>query len=139
MKRVLSAALVVLSASLASLSSDAHAKFSVCNQSIDVINVAIGVERDGVFSSEGWWTIGANQCADVLRTALESRFVYVFAIDVFGQSLLSGTTPLCVGRRRFQIAGTADCWERGYRAERFFEVDTQNVSSWTLFVAAPAQ
>ena len=115
------------------------AKFSVCNQSIDVINVAVGRERSETFETEGWWTIGANQCADVIRTDLTSRYIYVYVMDVFGQALLNGTTEMCVGRRSFEIQGTQDCWERGYRTEQFFEVDTGNVATWTLFVAAPAQ
>ncbi len=117
----------------------AQAEFAVCNQSIDVINVAIGQEVSGEFQTEGWWTVGANQCANVIRKPLDSRFVYVFATDVFGQEVLNGSTPMCVGVKRFTIKGEGGCWERGYRQERFFEVDTQSVERWTLFITPPAQ
>ena len=116
---------------------NAHAQFSVCNQSIDVVNVAIGREVDATFQTEGWWTIGANQCADVIRRPLEARYIYVYAMDVFGQSLLNGTTPLCVAKNGFTVRGDRDCWERGLREERFFEVDTQRVDRWTLFIRSP--
>ena len=117
----------------------AFAEFAVCNQSIDVINVSIGQQIGGEFQTEGWWTIGANQCADVIRKPLDSRFIYVFATDVFGQEVLNGSTPMCVGVKRFTIKGDDSCWERGYMQERFFEVDTQSVERWTLFISPPVQ
>ena len=117
----------------------ALAEFAVCNQSIDVINVSVGQQIDGEFQTEGWWTIGANQCADVIRNPLDSHFIYVFATDVFGQEVLNGSTPMCVGVKGFTIKGDDSCWERGYRQERFFEVDTQSVERWTLFISPPAQ
>jgi len=113
----------------------AFAEFAVCNQSIDVINVAVGQEVTGEFQTEGWWTVGANQCANVVRKPLDSRFIYVFATDVFGQDVLNGSTPMCVGVKRFVIRGDDNCWERGYRQERFYEVDTQSVERWTLFIS----
>lgn len=118
-----------------SCAGSALAEFAVCNQSIDVVNVAIGREVSGEFQTEGWWTVGANQCANVIRKPLDSRFIYVLATDVFGQDVLNGSTPMCVGVKRFVVRGDDNCWERGYRQERFFEVDTQSVERWTLFIS----
>ena len=70
----------------------ARAEFSVCNQTLDVVNVAIGQQRDDVFRTEGWWTIGSNQCANVIREDLRTRYVYVYATDVFGMRT-SGAFP----------------------------------------------
>lgn len=117
----------------------ARAEFAVCNQSFDVINLAIGQYEYEAFVTEGWWTVGPNQCANVIDEPLRARYVYVFAQDVFGNELLAGTTPMCIGTRRFEIRGEADCLQRGYLETRFFEVDTQSMERWTLFVAAPAQ
>ena len=117
----------------------AWAQFAVCNQSFDVVNVAIGEETGGVFETRGWWTIGTNQCANVIRDELRNRFIYVFAMDVFGQPMLRGSVPMCVARPfpppDGVISGIEDCWLKGYEEVLFFEVDTQAVERWTLFLS----
>ncbi len=60
--------------------------------------------------------MGANQCVNVIRDPLVNQFIYIYATDVFGQPLLSGTTSMCVGTRRFVIRGDKDCWVNGYEA-----------------------
>ena len=118
----------------------ARAEFTVCNQTLDVVNLSVGQEQrdpsddEAFWQTEGWWTVGANQCVNVIRDELANRYVYIYAIDVFGQPLLNGTTPMCVGTRRYVIRGDGDCWTRGYKQAPFFEVDTQNTVRWTLFL-----
>lgn len=112
----------------------AHAEFAICNQSFDVVNVAIGQDVGGTFRTEGWWTIGTNQCANVIKDVLLGRYIYVYAQDVFGQPILDGVTEMCVDTKRFEINGIEDCWLRGHVAAPFFEVDTQAVERWTLFL-----
>lgn len=112
----------------------AQAEFAICNQSFDVVNVAIGQDIDGIFQTEGWWTVGTNQCANVVKDVLRNRYIYVYAQDVFGQPILDGTTEMCIGTKRFTIAGIEDCWQRGHISAPFFEVDTQAVQRWTLFL-----
>jgi uncharacterized membrane protein len=114
--------------------SPAHAEFAVCNQSFDVVNVAVGqYERDD-FVTRGWWTVGPNQCANIIRDKLQTRYVYVFAQDVFGNAILNGGTSMCVGPKRFEIQGEADCAVRGYVEVPYVEVDTQRTERWTLFL-----
>lgn len=116
----------------------ARADFSVCNQTLDVVNVAIGHLVDGDFTTEGWWTIGSNACASVIREDLAVRHIFVYATDVFGQPLLDGTEPMCIGEDRFKIIpGTGDCWARSYREEKFYDVDTLDQSDWRLFLTEP--
>lgn len=115
----------------------ARAEFTVCNQTLDVINLAIGQERSAIFETEGWWTIGANRCVDVISEPLVNRYIYVYAKDVFGQPILNGTTEMCVGAKRFTLRGIAACWERGSEAVPFYEVDTKAVERWTFFLQAP--
>lgn len=122
--------------------SPAWATFTVCNQTLDLVNVAVGQsigdapvdEADWTFQTEGWWTIGANQCVNVVREELANRYVYVYATDVFWQPILSGTTQMCIASRRFVIRGLEGCWLRGYQAVKFIEVDTQEQARWTLFL-----
>lgn len=128
--------LAIVAAAVFALTSPAaaHAEFSICNQTLDVINVAIGYEENDDFQTEGWWTVGANRCADVIRKPLVSRYVYVYAEDVFGQAVVAGAVQGCVGGKRFLIRGTKDCWVRGTEAAKFSEVDTKAQSRWTLFI-----
>ncbi|MEL7184687.1 MAG: DUF1036 domain-containing protein [Pseudomonadota bacterium] len=114
----------------------AQAAFTICNRTFDVANVAIGTEAGGDVTTEGWWKIGPNQCAQVIRQPLDLRNVYVFALDVFGRELLSGAVPLCVGPEKFRIGGARqDCVLRGHLDARFLEVDTGEARAWRLFLA----
>ena len=114
----------------------AQAEFAVCNQSFDVGNVAIGQDVSDEFQTEGWWTIGPNQCANVVKTELTSRYIYIYAQDVFGQPILPGTTQMCISPRKFVIRGITECWSRGDISAGFIEVDTMKTQRWTLFLAA---
>src|SRR4051812_48658004 len=106
---VLACALLALSFAAAR---PASAQFSVCNQTLDALNVAIAYSRqdkNDAIVSEGWWTIGANRCVDVIKEELGTRYIYVYASDVFGQPIMSGNSnsfDMCVGPKRFTIDGT---------------------------------
>ena len=117
--------------------SPANAQFAVCNQTFDVINVALGAYDRTAFETSGWWTIGPNQCANVINETLTARYFYVFAKDVFGREVLSGATPMCVAPDRFEIHGDQDCLVRGLIEARFHEVDTRKSERWTVFIYPP--
>ncbi len=119
---------------MAANASPAHAEFAVCNQSFDVVNVAIGQFEREEFVTRGWWTVGPNQCANVIKEKLDARYVYVFAQDVFGNAILNGGTNMCVGPKRFEIQGEKDCAVRGFIEVSYVEVDTQRTERWTLFL-----
>lgn len=112
----------------------ARAELVLCNQSLDVLNVALGYENRGEFQTEGWWSVGANRCSEVIKTPLTNRYYYVYAEDVFGQAAIPGDIPACVESKRFTIRGTSDCWLRGAREVPFSEVDTLSQERWTLFL-----
>lgn len=145
LRRIAPSLLVAIACLIAVVASsrDARAEFTVCNQTLDVVNLAVGQEARDVgetfWQTEGWWTVGANQCVKVIRDELVNRFIYIYAIDVFGQPLLRGTTDMCVGTRRFAIRGSGECWVRGYRQVPFYEVDTLKTERWTLFLGGGLQ
>lgn len=114
----------------------ARAELRLCNQSFDVLNVALAMPdgNDDDFLTRGWWRVAPNQCATLQRDLLRSRYYYVFAADVFGNEVLAGSIPLCVAPRRFEIEGQRDCLLRGYLDARFAEVDTGGRGDWTVFV-----
>lgn len=130
--KLVTIALVLLATLL--LQGEARAEFTVCNQTLDVVNLAVGQEIDTAFQTDGWWTIGANQCVSVIREELTNRYIYVYATDVFGHAILSGSTDMCIERRRFSIRGIEECWQRGHIAARFYEIDTLEQIRWTFFL-----
>lgn len=132
--RVMLAAVCVAALSLLFAPAEARAEFTVCNQTLDVVNLAVGQEVESAFQTDGWWTIGANQCVNVIRDELSNRYVYIYATDVFGNAILSGSTDMCVERKRFTVRGIEECWQRGHIAARFFEVDTLDQARWTFFL-----
>lgn len=111
----------------------ARAELRLCNQSFDVLNVALARPSGQDFATRGWWRVAPNQCATLDREPLRSRYYYIFAADVFGNEVLAGAIPMCVAPRRFQIQGQRDCLLRGYLDARFAEVDTQDRADWTVF------
>src|SRR4051812_16727498 len=61
----------------------AAAELKVCNQTLNLYNVAIGtVGEGGSFTTEGWWTLSANDCVSPIKDKLTSRYVYVFATSI---------------------------------------------------------
>lgn len=112
----------------------ADAALRLCNQSFDVLNVAVGRPQGDGFATRGWWRVAPNQCATLERETLRSRYYYLFATDVFGNEVLAGAIPMCVAPRRFEIDSQQDCLLRGYLDARFAEVDTMARASWTVFV-----
>lgn len=126
---------VLLSLGLLASPMTAEAAFAVCNQSFDVVNVAIGQFEENDWVTRGWWTVGPNQCANTIREGLTARYIYVFAQDVFGNEILNGATPMCIGTAKFEARGVEDCLVRGYLTANFIEVDTQATERWTLFLA----
>ena len=121
--------------------SPARAEFEVCNQTLDALNLAIAQPNpDGTFVTRGWWIIGANHCANVIKEELANEYIYVYATDVFGQPILPADVPgydMCVGPKGFEISGTDSCWTRGYMKVHFMEVDTKQQVRWTLYLKEP--
>jgi uncharacterized membrane protein len=137
--RVKLAAIAVATLMLAFLpTGQARAEFTVCNQTLDVVNLAVGQKVDDADQTDGWWTIGANQCVNVIREELSNRYIYIYATDVFGHAILAGSTDMCIERRRFSIRGITECWQRGHIAAKFLEVDTQEQVRWTFFLTGSA-
>jgi uncharacterized membrane protein len=110
------------------------AEFAVCNQTLDIANVAIAESGAGKLESRGWWVIAPNRCADVIKGDLKSRYVYVHAVDGRGLAMLEGGARFCTASKQFKAVGGEQCWQRGYTIGTFKEVDTKDAQSWTLFL-----
>lgn len=112
----------------------AFAAFTICNQMLDIANIAVGEASGDQIETRGWWVVAPNRCASVIPGDIKSRYIYVHAVDVRGKVLLEGGTVFCLLPRQFRIAGTQDCWKRGYATGVFHEIDTRDTRDWTLFL-----
>jgi uncharacterized membrane protein len=120
------------------IASPAQAGFTICNQTLDIANVAIGESSTGQLETRGWWVVAPNRCADVISGELKSRYFYVHAVDGRGLAMLDGQTVLCTSTRQFKVVGKENCWQRGFTAGAFYEIDTKKAQSWTLFLRESA-
>jgi uncharacterized membrane protein len=136
--RAISIALLALVVALSAAPS-AWADFRVCNRTKYLLNLAVGYLEGEEFATEGWWSAPPNSCATPIKRPLNGRFVYLYATDVDAADVLQGTVSMCVGRRKFKIAGIADCWRRGLEAVNFAEIDTLSGTDWTVFLNDPTQ
>ncbi len=114
----------------------AQADFIVCNDSFDVLNLALARDPGGGFVSEGWWSLAPGRCAALLRGRIDSRYLYLHAIDVFNQPVLEGNVTFCISEEGFRIPGGQDCWQRGHIEAGFVEIDTGQAGQWISFLNA---
>jgi uncharacterized membrane protein len=111
----------------------AKADFRVCNKTASRVGIAIGYKADSDWTTEGWWTIEADNCATILAGPLVGRYYYMYAVDYDQGGVWGGNSAfLCTQEKEFTIEGVSDCVARGYQRTGFKEVDTQNQESWTI-------
>jgi uncharacterized membrane protein len=105
----------------------------VCNQTANPVSIALGYRAERGWQSEGWWVAGPDECKTVYSGDVEARrFYYIYAADDIGGGSWDGSHFMCTRDETFTIFGVEDCLARGYERTGFFEIDTQNRSSWML-------
>nr|PZN82105.1 MAG: hypothetical protein DIU57_12365 [Pseudomonadota bacterium] len=133
---LLTGSLVCLAATLLA-ANPAAADLKLCNASNSRVGIAIGYQDEKGWATEGWWNIGAQTCEVLLKGAVPSRFIYVYAIDYDRGGEWSGTNYMCTHDKSFAIRDVTDCQRRGYRRTGFFEVDTGDAKDWTIRLSDP--
>ena len=78
----------------------AWADLRLCNASSSRVGIAIGYQDAKGWTTEGWWNVGAQTCETLLKGAVPSRFIYVYAIDYDRGGEWSGRHCRSVGDRR---------------------------------------
>ena len=124
-------------AGMAAVAPVAHAELKLCNSTSSRIGVAIGYQDTRGWATEGWWNVGAQSCESLLKGAMPSRYIYVYAIDYERGGAWTGKHEMCVGKRSFTIRDVKDCAERGFGTAKFYEVDTGSATDWTIRLSDP--
>ena len=110
----------------------ARAELRVCNDTANLISVALGYRAERGWMSEGWWQTPPGDCRSIYQGDLQRRFYYLYAVDDIGGGAWDGQVFMCTRDETFTIFGVEDCLARGYERTGFFEIDTQNRTDWTL-------
>jgi uncharacterized membrane protein len=129
----------VLAVALAFQCVPALADLKLCNTTTSRIGVAIGYRDPNGWTTEGWWTLGAQTCETLYKGALSSRYWYVHAIDYDRGGEWAGQSFMCTADKSFTIKGVQECSQRGFRRTGFFEVDTQAANDWTIRLTDPGE
>lgn len=119
-------------ASLTFFATQARADLRVCNETSNLVSVALGYRADRGWMSEGWWQALPGDCRVLYQGELQRRFFYIFAADDVVGGAWDGSVFMCTRDETFTIFGVEDCLARGYERTGFFEIDTQSRSDWTL-------
>lgn len=118
-------------------SGEAAADLKLCNASSSRIGVAIGYQDPKGWATEGWWNISSQTCETLLKGAVPSRFMYVYAVDYDRGGEWAGANFMCTLDKSFAIRDVKDCQRRGYKRTGFFEVDTGEARDWTIRLMDP--
>jgi uncharacterized membrane protein len=108
------------------------ADFRVCNATQSLVGVSIGYRAKSGWITEGWWIVEGSTCKTLVEGPLASRYYYLFAEDSERGALWEGPVKMCIAEKEFKIAGTNDCFARGYQRAGFQEYDTGQQSSWMV-------
>ena len=110
----------------------AFADFRVCNSTQNLVGVAIGYRTASGWVSEGWRRIEKSSCKTLIEGPLESRYYYLYAEDAASGGRWEGKVQMCVALTEFKIAGTNDCFARGFQRAGFQEYDTREQENWMV-------
>lgn len=124
---------------LAAQASPAQANLQICNQTASRVGVAVGYRDDRGWVTEGWWNMVPGHCETLLEGPLRARFYYIHAVDYDRGGEWGGQYFMCTHARVFTIREAADCQGRGYERSGFFEIDTGELTSWTIQLTDPTR
>jgi uncharacterized membrane protein len=134
LRRLRGAAMLCAPAALFMLAATdaARADFRVCNATQNLVGVSIGYRASTGWVTEGWWHVEGSTCKTLIEGALSSRYYYLYAEDAERGGRWEGPVNMCVAEREFKIAGSGDCFARGFQRSGFQEYDTGEQSSWMV-------
>jgi uncharacterized membrane protein len=114
--------------------SAAPAGYTVCNDTGDILLVALGRIAGGKASSQGWWTVQAGACAKTITTPLTNEAFFLLAQKKSGITLVGGGQSFCTAAAAFQIQGAQTCAARGLTQAGFAATPTKGASGTVAHV-----
>ena len=115
---------------------DSKLGFFFCNATQLPVWAAIArPQSDGDYASAGWWHLGADECAKVIRGALTSDQYYVYGLMDLGDKdvpIAGGTESFCVANVQFESRRGSDCSGEGFDMASFRRVSIGSETSATF-------
>jgi uncharacterized membrane protein len=123
--------------------SNAPAGYTVCNDSRDVLDVALGELDKGKAASRGWWTVPRGACARLVTAPLGAAAYYLLARKKDGAVVAGGTENFCISPSAFEIHERGNCESRKQSEAGFLRTQTGGLAGFTArigdkgLIAAP--
>ncbi|MCX7281861.1 MAG: DUF1036 domain-containing protein [Alphaproteobacteria bacterium] len=108
----------------------APAGYTACNETRDVLLLALGQIEGGRPVSRGWWTVQPGACAKAVTTPLNTDAVYLLALRKSGGTLVGGGIHFCTTAAAFEIKGANNCSGRGLAYNGFAATPTKGASGY---------
>ena len=112
----------------------APAGYTVCNESRDVLLVALGQMERAKPVSRGWWTVQPGACAKTVTAPLKANAVYLLAQKRGGGPVVTGTKTFCTTPVIFEITGAQNCAARGLTESGFAVTATKGVTGYVAHI-----
>jgi uncharacterized membrane protein len=112
----------------------APAGYTVCNDSPDVLLVALGQTDGGKTVSRGWWTVTPGACARAMTMPLGSDAIYLLAQRKAGGTVVAGSQRFCTAATAFEIEGNQNCAGRGFAEAGFAATPTKGLSGYVAHI-----
>ncbi|HWU56544.1 MAG TPA: DUF1036 domain-containing protein [Rhizomicrobium sp.] len=110
--------------------------YTVCNDSRDVLLVALGEIARGRPVSRGWWTVQPGACAKTVTAPLKTDAVYLLARKKGGGTVVAGAKAFCTTPVIFEISGAQNCAGRGLAEAGFAMTATKGVTGYIARIGA---
>ena len=114
----------------------APAGYTACNETGDVLLVALAQMEGGKPVSRGWWTVQPGGCAKAVTTPLNSDAVWLLAVRKNGGTAVGGPQRFCTTSAAFEIRGAENCADRGFAETGFAATQTKGVSGYIAHIGA---
>ncbi len=112
----------------------APAGYTACNETRDVLLLALGQIEGGRPVSRGWWTVQPGACAKAVTTPLNTEAVYLLALRKSGGTLVGGGMHFCTTAAAFEIKGADNCSGRGLADNGFAATSTKGASGYVAHI-----
>lgn len=119
--------------------SPAQANLRICNKTSSRVGVALGYKDAQGWVTEGWWNMLPGTCETLLEGPLSARYYYLRAVDYDRGGEWGGPNLMCADPKLFTIRDIGECVARGHERAGFFEIDTGELSTWTVQLTEPGR
>jgi uncharacterized membrane protein len=104
--------------------------YTVCNDTGELLLVALAQVAKGKAAAHGWWKIESGACARAITTPLTADAVFLLAQNGHSAPAAGGSEKFCIAAIRFNIRGRGDCVARGFSEGGFARTATRGHSGY---------